>query len=60
MATSKPSRVRYAAYRKADDEFVWANYHASKILSGLDRFKVTYESLARRPKVWGPHIDLQA
>ena len=60
MSTSKPSRVKYAAYRKADDKFVWAVYHTSRIQSGLDRLKVTYGSLSCRPEVWGPHIDLQA
>ena len=60
MPTSKPFCVKYAVYRKADDEFVWADYHSSKIPSGLDRLKVTYGNLSRRPKVWGPRIDLQA
>ena len=59
MPTSKPSRVKYATYRDSDDEFVWANYHTSRILSGLDWLRVTYRSLARRPEVWGPHIDFQ-
>ena len=58
MPTSKPSRVRYATYRKAGDEFVQANYHTSRILSGLDRLKVTYRSLSRHPGVRGLHIDL--
>ena len=60
MSTSKPLRVKYAAYRKAEDEFVRADYHTSRIPSGLDRLKVTYGSLSRRPEVWGPHIDLHA
>ena len=60
MPTSKPSRVKYATYRKADDEFVRADYHVSRITSGLDRLKVTYGNLHRRPEVWGPHPYLQA
>ena len=60
MPTSKPFRVKYAAYRKADDEFVWADYHTSRIPFGLDRLKVTYGNLSRRPKMWGPCIDFQA
>ena len=60
MPTSKPSRVKYATYRKADDEFVRADYHTSRIPPGLNRLKVTYGNLSRRPKVWGLHIDLQA
>ena len=60
MPTSKPSSVKYVAYEKADNEFVWADYHTSRILSGLDWLKITYGSLSCRPEVWGPHIDLQA
>ena len=60
MPTFKPSRVKYAAYRKADNEFVQADYHVSRIPSGLDQLKVTYENLIRRPEVWGPHLCLQA
>ena len=60
MPASTPSRVKYTAYRKADNEFVRANYHTSRILSGLGRLKVIYGTLGCRPKVWGPHIDLQA
>ena len=60
MLTSKPSCAKYAAYRAADDEFVQADYHTSRIPSSFDRLKVTHGNLSRRPKVWGPHIDLQA
>ena len=60
MPTSKPSRVKYSAYRKADNEFVPADCHASRIPSGLDRLKVTYGNLRRRPEVWGPHLYPQA
>ena len=45
MPTSNPSCVKYAAYRKADDEVVRADYHASWIPSGLDWLKVTYGNL---------------
>ena len=54
MPTSKPSRVKYGTYKKADDEFVTADLRASRIPSGLDRLKVTYGSLGRRRHVWGP------
>ena len=60
MPTSKPSRVKYAAYRAADNEFFQADYHTSRIPSDLDRLKNTYGRLARRPDVWYPHTDLQA
>jgi hypothetical protein len=58
MPTSKPSRVEYDAYRKADNEFIWADYHAHMIPSGLDRLKVRYRGLACCLKVWGPQADL--
>ena len=60
MPTSKPSRVKYVVYRKADDDFVRENYNASKLPSSLDRLKVTYGNLSRRPEVWGPNLYLQA
>ena len=51
MPTSKPYCGKYAAYRKADDELVWTDYHASKIPSGLDRLKVSHtETYAVAPK----------
>ena len=56
MPTSNPSIVKYAAYMKADNEFVRSDYHASRIPSGLDRLKVTYRHLSRCPEVWGPHL----
>ena len=58
MPTSKPSRIKYGAYKKADDEFVSADLCARKIPSGLDRLKVTYGSLNRRPHVWGPRSSV--
>ena len=57
MPTSKPSHLRYTAYKKADNAFVCADYHTSRLPSGLDRLKVTYGNLRRRPEAWGPHID---
>ena len=59
MPTSKPSRVKYTAFRKADNEFVWVDYHTSRIPSGFDQLKITYRSLACRSEVWSPHTDLQ-
>ena len=60
MPTSKPSRVKYATYKKAADEFVSADLRASRVPSGLDRLKVTYGSLGRRPRVWGPRSSVAA
>ena len=54
MPTSKPSRVKFDTYKKADDEFVSTDLRADRIPSGLNRLKVTYGSLNRRPHVWGP------
>ena len=58
MPSSKPSRVKYDTYKKADDEFVRDDYQPHRIPSGLDRLKVTYGRLARRPDAWGPRSDL--
>ena len=41
IPTSKPSRVKYATYKKANDEFIREDYHTHRIPSGLDRLKVT-------------------
>ena len=60
MPTSKPSRVKFGTYKKADDEFVSANLCASRVPSGLDRLKVTYGSLGRRRRVWGPRSSAAA
>ena len=57
IPTSKPSRVKYATYKKANDEFIREDYHTHRIPSGLDRLKVTYGRLARRPDVWGPGLE---
>merc|ERR1712095_252172 len=46
MPTSKPSRVKFGTYKKANDEFVSADLQANRIPSGLDRLKVTYRSLS--------------
>ena len=45
MPTSKPFRVKYIAYKKADDDFIWTDYHPGRILSGLDRLKIKYGNL---------------
>ena len=51
---SKPSRAKYETYKKSDEEFKAEHLVPSAIPSGLDRLKVTYGSLQRRPLVWGP------
>ena len=55
MPTTKPSSESYGRYCKADDEFVRGDLRASRIPSGLERLKVSYGRLGRRPRVWGPH-----
>ena len=51
---SKPSKTKYHAYKKSDEEFKPENLLPLAIPSGLERLKVTYGSLRRRPLVWGP------
>ena len=51
---SKPSRTKYQAYKSADDEYSRENLESSQIQSGLERLKVTYGELHKRPAVWGP------
>ena len=49
MPSSKPSRVKYDVYKNADGKFVQGDYQPHRIPSGLDRLKVTYGCLDRRP-----------
>ena len=51
---SKPSSTTYKTYKSANDEFIYQNLLPHAIPSSLDRLKVTYGSLPRRPAVWGP------
>ena len=54
---SKPSKAKYKTYKKSDEEFKAEHLVPSAIPSGLDRLKVTYGSLKRRPLVWGPRTS---
>ena len=54
MPTAKPASVSYGRCRKADDEFVRGDLCASRVPTGLERLKVTYGRLGRRPRFWGP------
>ena len=54
MPTTKPSSESYGRYCKADDEFVREDLRAGRIPSGLERLKVSYGRLGRRPRFWGP------
>ena len=54
MPTAKPASVSYGRYRKADDEFVRGDLRASRVPSGLERLKVSYGWLGRRPRSWAP------
>ena len=51
---SKPSRTKYQTYKSADDEYSRDNFQPTSIQSGLERLKVTYGELHKRPSVWGP------
>ena len=52
---SKPSRTKYDSYTSSDREYMPDNLRSSAVQSGLERLKVTYGSLYKRPLVWGPH-----
>ena len=54
---SKPSRTKYQTYKSADDEYSRENFQPAAIQSGLERLKVTYGELHKRPLVWGPNTQ---
>ena len=54
MPTAKPASVGYGHCQKADDKFVREDLCASRVPSGLERLKVSYGRLGRRPRFWGP------
>ena len=54
MPTAKPASVGYGRYQKAADEFVREDLCASRVPSWLERLKVSYGRLGRRPRFWGP------
>ena len=51
---SKPLRTKYSAYKSSDRDYEPAHLHSTAIQSRLERLKVTYGSLHKRPSVWGP------
>ena len=51
---SKPSKTKYDSYTSSDSEYKPDNLRSSAVQSGLERLKVTYGSLYKRPLVWGP------
>ena len=55
---SKPSSTKYHTYRSSHDEFIGRNLLPQVIPSSLDRLKITYGSLPRRPPVWGPKSSI--
>ena len=54
MPTVKPGSESCGSYRKADNEFVRGDLCAGRVPSGLERLKVSYGRLGRRPRHWGP------
>ena len=54
---SKPSRTKYDSYTSSDSEYKPDNLRSSAVQSGLERLKVTYGSLHKRPLVWGPRSN---
>ena len=57
---SKPSRTKYEPYKSSDTEFRKETLRASEIPKSLTRLKVTYGSVPRRPRVWGPRSHTQS
>lgn len=53
---SKPSKTKYHSYKSLHSEYVLENLQPTAIPSSLDRLKITYGTLHRRSKVWGPGI----
>ena len=54
---SKPSKTKYSTYTKSADEFLPEDVLPQAIPSGLDRLKVPYGTLKRRPMIWGPRYS---
>ena len=54
---SKPSKTKYSTYTKSADEFLPDDVLPQAIPSGLDRLKVPYGTLKRRPMIWGPRYS---
>ena len=52
---SKPNSTKYEAYRKSAEDFEVGHLTPHAITSGLDRIKVPYGTVKRRPKTWGPN-----
>ena len=51
---SKPNRTKHESYRKSAEDFKLGHLTQQAITSGLDRIKVPYGTVKRRPKFWGP------
>ena len=51
---SKPSRAKFKPYKSSDKDFCKENLRPSEVPTGLSRLKVTYGSVPRRPRAWGP------
>jgi hypothetical protein len=54
---SKPSKTKYQSYKSLHSEFAVENLCPTAIPSSLDRLKITYGTLHRRSKVWGPRTN---
>ncbi|EJK60002.1 hypothetical protein THAOC_19721 [Thalassiosira oceanica] len=53
---SKPSKTKYQSYKSSHSEYALANLRPEAIPSSLDRLKITYGTLHKRPLAWGPTI----
>ena len=55
---SKPSKTKYGPYRKSTDDFIPSHLTPTAVSSGLDRLKVPYGAIRRRPRIWGPRSPI--
>ena len=54
MPYSKPARTRLSSYTSSPDEYDVTALHPREIPQALERLKVTYGTIGRRPRQWGP------
>ena len=55
---SKPSKTRYLSYKSSPLEFEQECLQPQEHQYALERLKITYGSLGKRSKVWGPQIHV--
>ena len=53
---SKPSKTPYLTYKSSHNEFGMEALQSKDMPYALDRLKITYGTLGKRSRVWGPRI----